>query len=458
VVEDMRGTYGSVGAAVLAVEQPWAEDGYDTVEWVASQPWSDGKVGTWGLSALGAQQYRTAVMQPPHLAAAVPIFCKANRSYDQVYATGVLRQEYYDVLKLYLGGKIVKVHPTHDRYWQAYEQELDLAAVGVPMLVVSGWWDLYNGGALQDFLALRTLSAPAVRDSHRLLLGPWIHYALGGANAGLPQDLDDQERLFLDTAQRIQQDSLAFFDLHLRGQQSPAATWAPARWIPGDGTGSSGIEEAGPTFPPAGAVAITLYLTPGGALEPQAPAPVALSFPYDPDSPSPTQGGATLALTLEHGPRGQDEVVARGDAVTFVGAPLDSPLAVRGTVTTELEVATSGADTDFAVRLTDVDPAGGHMLVGDGIRRLKLRDSFEQPAAVVPGERYSIRVTLFNLVGYTFAAGHRVGLILSSSNFPRFALNPNTGADFCGLLPDGAVVTNTVYLGAGSRLVLPTGD
>lgn len=451
VVVDWRGFFGSKDAAVSGT-QPYAQDGYDVVEWIASQGWSDGKVGTWGVSALCQQQWRTAEQRPPHLAALVPIFCQANQTYAQYYPGGVLRKEYFDFVSSYFGASIVKDHPLFDNLWRLAETLLDLSAVNAPALVVAGWYDLFNAGTLRDFEAARTTSNATVREKHRLLVGPWIHFAVGGESSGAFRELDAQEKLFVDAEKDIQRDSLLFFDFHLRGIQNQAAAWPKARWT----LGGEGGQESG-VWPPAGGERV-YSLAPGGALSESAPQAASVSFPFDPDDPSPTVGGQTLLPSLRHGPRLQDEVLARADALSFVGPELSAPLTVRGRVTVELAVSTTGVDTDFAVRLTDVGPDGKHLLVADGIRRLKLREGFSQVSPVASGERYAVTVDIINDLGYRFAAGHRVGLIVSGSNYPRFERNPNNGEHFYTDAASSVAVTETLYLDGTSRLVLALGE
>jgi predicted acyl esterase len=176
---------------------------------------------------------------------------------------------------------------------------------------------------------------------------------------------------------------------------------------------------------------------------------------YDPDDPSPTVGGQTLSWSYLHGPTDQAEVLERDDAAVFTTDPLATPLVIAGRIEVHLAVRTTGLDTDFAVRLTDVDHEGRHLLLTDGIRRLKLRDDYARLSEVVPGERYTVSVTLTNDLAYTFAVGHRVGIVITSSNYQRFDRNPNTGDDFYsdGVTP--TTVTNTLIMDGTSRLVLP---
>jgi len=448
VVVDWRGFFGSVAARV-AGNQPYGDDGFDTVEWIASQPFSNGKVGTWGVSALCVQQYKTAVMKPPHLAAAVPIFCSMNTTYEGYYPGGVLRREYYDFIGFYFGGGVILNNPYRNATWQFAENLLKPADVTVPMLLVAGWYDLDPVGELKTWSDLSTSPAAA---QHRLVIGDWIHFAVGGESAG-GRMLSAQELKFIDSSKRIQTDSRDFFDLHLRGLTASAASgWAKVRYV----RSGEGTWESSPVWPPTGTTPKNLFLAADGGLVDAAPAARTVTFPYVPLDPSPTVGGGTLQGTLAHGPAMQQAVTSRADARVFTGPLLAAPLRIRGPLSLTLDVATDRADTDLAARLTDVQPDGGHLLIAEGIRRLKLRGSFAAPAVVDAGVRYTVPVGFTSDLAYTFAAGHRVGLIITSSNYPRFDRNANTGAD---LFPDGGFpafdATNTLYLDGASKLVLP---
>ena len=182
VVLDWRGFYGSSGAAV---SQPnYGVDGYDAVEWIAGQPWSDGQVATWGVSALCRVQYWTAVEKPPHLAAGVPIFCSINNTYHEYYPGGVIRREYVDTLGMLFGGSVVEDHPLEDVAWAYIQGLYDTADVEVPMLVVAGWFDLDAGASLETFNGLQEGSPQSVAEAHRALVGPWHHFASGGESGG----------------------------------------------------------------------------------------------------------------------------------------------------------------------------------------------------------------------------------------------------------------------------------
>lgn len=450
VVVDWRGFFGSA-AAKVAGAQPFAEDGYDTIEWAGTQPFSTGKVGMWGVSALCVQQFRTAVQKPPHLAAAVPIFCAMNTTYEQYYPGGVLRLEYYNFIGFYFGAGAILAAPYRNATWLLAENLLKPQDVTVPMLVVAGWYDLYPKGSFDTWNGLLASSPAAAQ--HRLLVGEWIHFAVGGETAG-GRALTPQELKYVDAAKKVQTDSRDFFDLHLRGQAAGAASaWSPVRYV----RSGEGTWESGPAWPPAGQTARTLYLAGDGGLSATAPTAGTVTSTYVSLDPSPTIGGGTLQGALLHGPQPQNAVVARTDARVFAGPLLTQPLKIRGPLAVSLDVATDRADTDFAARLTDVQVDGGHLLLAEGIRRLKLRGNLGVVAPVDAGVRYTVPISFTSELAYTFAAGHRVGLIITSSNYPRFDRNPNTGADF---FPDAGTpafdATNTLFVNGGSLLTLPT--
>lgn len=451
VVVDWRGFFASVNAAVQGI-QPYGEDGYDIVEWIASQPWSNGKIGTWGVSAVGAQQYVTAVESPPHLKAAVPIFCRPNTMYEQYYPGGVLRKEYLDFVGPYYGmDNFILSHPFYDVTWLYVENIRKMSDIKIPVLVVAGWYDHWNYGVFNTFNLLCKDSDITVRDQHRLLIGDWHHFAAGGESIGAGRNLNPQELKYFDSERRIQHDSLLFFDYHLRGIENEASRWSKVRYI----QSGENIWKSSNQWPPITTEDVTFYLTGDGLLTGDMPSSGKIEFPYDPDDPSPTVGGGTIRFDLLHGPQHQSLVLKRKDAVVFCSVTLTEPMRIAGKIKVNLVVKTTGYDTDFAVRFTDVDKDGKYLLIDEGIQRLKLRNNFSTISPVTPGEHYSISITLINELSYTFASGHRIGLIITSSNYPRFDRNPNTGDNFYDDAETPKAVINTLILDGESKLILP---
>lgn len=492
VVVDWRGRFGSSDLP-HGGEGPWlAQDSFDTVEWVADQPWSDGVVGTWGVSALCGAQYRTASgprpttampefddAPPPALRAMVPIMCGIRATYTQVYPGGVLRHEWVGALDVLGFGlrAIYESNPRRNVLWNLAEGGTPSDRMAAPALVVGGFWDIAPQTTVEAFRELVRDSDPGVRDQHRLLIGPWIHFAVGGATTeGALRPLTEEERGFMDLERRIDRDSLAFFDHHLRGRDRGVEAWAPVRYH----HANVGWREAEDWPPPA--PTRTLHLTAGGGLEDAAPPASTVSFDHDPADPSPTLGGSTLSAyncltsdrplvctltpdpddVLLHGPTSQAPLLARDDQLFFQTAALAEPLTLLGAIRVHVEVSTTARDTDVAVRLVDVDEAGDPLLIGEGIARVSARDSDTEWSEVVPGTPYAIEARLQSDLAYDVPAGHRLGLIVSATNWPLFARNPGDGAVFlrgdtasgtpARLLGDAVAATNTLHLGANTRI------
>jgi predicted acyl esterase len=508
VVVDWRGFHGSSGLPHPG-DGAWAtQDSWDTVEWIAAQPWSDGQVGTWGVSALCVAQYRTAIGPvanaqhpdfadgpPPHLVAMVPIMCPLRPGYRQLYPGGALRHE--AVVSLDVLGYGVRLHyennPRQNWLWDLVDESMDTTRIRVPALVVSGWWDLYPKQVVEAWEEIRTSSDPSVRTQHRLLIGPWFHFACGGAvSEGALRPLTDGEKVYMDNERRIDIDSLAFFDHYLRGIQNDVPGWAPVRYHH-EGAGWLDADQ----WPPSGGTTQTLYLDAQGELVESPPAGGSLTFPYDPADPSPTIGGPSLspyncvghpnplACTLTpdeerillHGPTSQAALLDRQDQLTFMTGVLTEPLVIRGGLRLFADVSTDGADTDIAVRILDVDETGDPLLIGEGIQRLSGRDGDRTYSEVVPGQRYSLVVDLVKDFAITIAPGHRLGVMVTGSNWPLFARNPADGAVFMrsDVLPatnetfsygwppvevdmkgDGTPVVNTLFLDGNTRIEFGT--
>ncbi len=216
------------------------------------------------------------------------------------------------------------------------------------------------------------------------------------------------------------------------------------RWPPAGPTNSSAVRE--------------LFLRNDRSLQPEKAPPGSdfLSFNFDPAHPVPTVGGHVLSPELQSGPRDQREKVeSRPDVLVFTGPAVDKPLEIDGKVQAKLYVSSDRIDTDFTVIMTDVYPDGRSMLIGEGIRRMRLRDSLSKEELITPMDIYPVTIDVPN-TALTFLAGHRLRLIVSSSNFPKFALNWNNGGAMYSDGP-GVKALNRVYLDRQhpSAIVLP---
>ena len=436
VVADWRGYYGSEGSVGGSDQQ--GADGHDLVEWIAEQPFSNGAVGMYGPSALGGVQFAVAEEKPPHLAAIVPIFASPTDGYEKWNPGGVLRREYLNGLGVLYGTteETFAEHPTIDAAWiylaSLYHPEL----VEVPVLHVHGFFDL---NAEHTLAGSEQLTAVSERP---LLIGEWHHFASGGETdwaAGMTK----QELLWWDGEKVIQHNALAFFERHLQGIASDADEWSPVRYQRGD----DWLEAE--TWPPQGAQELTFYLG-DGTLQASSPGAADLDFPYSPADPSPTVGGQTLHYAYEHGPAYQDDVLSRADALVFVTEVLDADVELAGPIAASLQAKTTGTDTHFVLRLTDVSPDGQHLLLTDGVRRMALHESLEELTEISPNTQYTVPVEFTNPQGWRFEAGHRIGLILTSSHSERFEKSTNVADHYLFDESVAVDVTNTLVTGAST--------
>ncbi len=442
VVVDWRGFFGSRDAAQGIRRPNRGNDGYDCVEWVAAQDWCTGKVGTYGGSALGHQQFATAAKQPPHLVCAVPLIAATNHGYTSFYRGGVLLESHVQSLTRLGFGPLAAVRrfPHSGAVaWRVAENVIRPRDIQVPVLLITGWWDLFPQEILDSFASLRAEGGDATRAHSHLLIGPWDHVSIDRARQG---DLE-----FAAAAGEAARWTRQFFDQWLRGiqpeQPLPRLRWFACgedAWIDGD------------TLPGVATRDATWFLAGDDLLQPAPPqTATSAQWTHDPARPAPTLGGANLP-PLPVGPKDHGELATRDDVATFTTAKLTDWLRITGSVRAELTATIDGDDADFAVWLCDVDPSGRATLIQDGIHRASLRESTARPTDVTPGEPLSLTVTL-PPIAYTLLPGHVLRLHVGSANWPRFERNPPRAA--AGADP-ARPLRVTLHLGPdGSRLVLP---
>ncbi len=452
VVLDWRCFYGSTAACVAMPNR--GEDGYDAVEWIAEQDWCNGKVGTWGLSALGNIQFLTAREQPPHLVCAMPMVTAPNTAYQQYFPGGTARTEYLQTLNFLFGGSFAALanNPHYNLIWQFAENtSMYPDEIEVPMLLVAGWFDHNINDDVILFDTLRALSP--VADAHRFLVGPWRHGGLGQVQQG---DLS-----FPEAENRDDITGNQFFAHYLLGEDNGWEETAPVQYFQ---MGENAWEQA-EVFPPANLDEISLYLTENNGLTTLQPTAneAELDFAYDPNDPSPTIGGKTLSPLLEQGPFDQNQVENRNDALVFTTDILNEDIVVKGKIKSHLFVSSDKKDTDFALRLTEVYPDGSSILLNESVQRMRFRNGYtvNDTAFMQVGEVYPITLE-FDYLANTFKAGNRLRLIVTSSNYPRYNRNMNTGGE---MYPNGnldtlvnpLIATNAVHVQGNylSRLEIP---
>jgi predicted acyl esterase len=453
VGQDERGKGASGGHYTGYADE--GADGRVTLEWIASQWWCDGNIGTFGASALGMAQYALAPGAPRALKCMVPIVATPDFYHDAVYQGGALRyalthewledQDALDVFAELVG------HRLWDAWWEGFSVLPRVAAVNVPALHVGGWFDIFQQGTLDAYASFQHLGGPRALGTQKLIVGPWTHY--GTFQDGAGQLTYPLNAIFADDVFTVVRD---WFDFWLKGQRPGVARWPNVRvYLMGAGgeagaPGNTWLEL--PDWPPP-ASTLALYADAGHGLTVEKPEAGGLPLLADPSDPVPTLGGAELSS--EAGPYDQRPIEARGDVAAFTTAPLLDPLTVVGRVRCRVWVRADTPDIDIAVRLTDVYPDGRSMLVTDGIQRARKRCADDRECFLAPATPTELVVDMWS-TALTFARGHRIRVDISGSNPPRFEVNPNDGGDLNAAGP-GIVAHPVLLLGGGSatRLELP---
>ncbi len=449
VCQDVRGRHGSEGEFYpFRTEGP---DGYDSVEWVAAQPWCGGSVAMAGRSYAAAAQWLAAAEQPPHLRAICPVVVGSDYFEGWVYQGGAFQLGFNLFwIQLMTGGKTQPrladqywhlplasapllaaghagrfyrdwlAHPVQDEYWRALSFTGRYGRITVPALNVGGWFDLFLGGTIANFARLRREGATeAARQGTRLVIGPYAH---GSTYGEYPDhafaEFGSEAKTDLTGAQ------LAFLDASVRGVHDDAP---PVRiFVMGDNRWRDEDD-----WPPVGSQSQRWYLRKGGLLTRERPGPEnADAFVYDPRDPAPTLGGPTSLpgkfLRTNAGPVDQRPLEGRTDVLSYTSAVLDRPLRVIGPLAVALHAATSAPDTDFVAKLCDVWPDGTSRILAEGILRASFREGPETRRPVEPGRAYEYTIDLVATAN-VFRPGHRVRLLITSGSFPRFDRNPHTG-------------------------------
>lgn len=431
VFQDTRGRGNSEGKEMVFADDGWGErqDGADTIAWVKKQPWCNGAIGTWGMSALGITQVLMA-------GATQDVKCQSigvagSTFYGQlVYQGGVFRKSlcegWLTAQKIPYMIDFWHSHPVCDDFWKPYNAELRAPQVTAPAMHVGGWWDIFGQGTLNNFTSRQHEGGPGAKGNQKLIMGAWLH----GPNPK-PGDLVLRDNFNFDFGAYEKR----FQDFWLKGEQNGIMTEPAVHYYTlGDvfDPKAPGNEwRTANDWPPFPTVDTAYFLHGDRTLStaPAAEAPPTLTYTYDPANPCPTHGGAELLLPA--GPFDQKELAARPDVLAFASAPLENPVEVTGRVHVRLFVSTDAPDTDFTAKLIDVYPDGRQFLMLDGIRRLKFRNGYEKADPLPPGSIGELDIDLWS-ISMIVNTGHRIGLHVSSSNYPRFEKNPNTGEDLPG--------------------------
>ena len=453
VVQDVRGKGHSQGFYEAFV--PDIEDGYDTVEGVAAQPWCNGKIGITGASAMGITSNLAAVAAPPHLKAAYVIVAP-NETFTTSFLGGVPKEkDTVGWMKMQGVGDDVIARAEAGSVRSVFTDRAGPGAalkyVRIPIWNVGGWYDIFNTGTIYNFEYLQNHGARGARGNQRLTMGPFGHGPISG-NLAYPGE---------DRLNVVGNDDIRWFDYWLKGVDNGVMGEPPVDLFmmaaAEKGAYSAKNRHIAAANWPIDYRETRYYLAANGALETGAPqaADAMIAYRFDPANPVPTIGGANL--TFERGPMDQRPIQGRADYLRFQTPVLDRDVAIAGPVTVELYGATDGPDTDFEAKLVDVYPDGYEALVLDAPIRARYRHGRmpDEVAVMTPGAPEKLTIDLWN-TALTFEKGHRIALHITSSNSPRFEVNDNNG-EAPGEHLKPRVSANTVYFDRDhpSALVLP---
>lgn len=474
VFQDTRGTGKSEGTFSLYLTD--GLDGYDSIEWIAKQPWSNGRVGTDGVSYLGTVQWLAARERPPHLRCIAPTAPSGEYFEELPYIGGAFRLEWAlpylsHVLNLDSEGldwqsvfryrplntadtRFFKkidpyrewlAHPTLDRYWKRlYFEGPDFAAIRIPFLTVTGWFDADQPGTLHYWRGMEA----AGHSQGSLIIGPWEHTQtyLGGEEKLGPMFFSNKSVI------DIQRERIAFFDRCLKGDTHEPPPPRVRVFITGTNEWRSFDQ-----YPPRAVKQVAYYYTSNhgantrsgdGALVTTRPATVHTDrYVFDPRQP----------VRYPQGLADMDALEQRKDVLVYSSGPLREPLTILGPITVELYAATDGRDTDWVVSLADVYPDGTSVGLneGGGILRARYRHGYEQEILLKPGAVEKYRIKVWDL-GHTFLPGHQLRVHVTSSRYPLVNPNQNTGNPVASDV-EWRTAKQTIYLGGdkASHILLP---
>jgi putative CocE/NonD family hydrolase len=499
IFQDVRGRYASEGEWYTFKHE--SNDGYDTVEWAAALPYSDGRVGMFGGSYVGATQMLTAIAHPPHLAGICPVVTASNYHENWTYQGGAFEQGFneswtsglaqntlnrevtantnlrngiwelpltrYPLYVFPTPGGVPSstkdlapyfldwlAHPTYDDYWKQWSIEEHYADINVPALNIAAWYDIFQGGSLRNYMGIKAHGGEVARKNQHLLV-------IIGGHAGNGQKVGDVD--FGPTAPFNERDTtLDWYDFLFKGAKNEFSGKPVKIFVMG---ANQWREED--DWPVSRAHSTRYFLHSSGkansfrgdgSLSSVAPkAESADQFTYDPNDPVPTIGGPLCCdgTHFRGGPFDQRPAEGRSDVLVYSTPAFTADTEITGPVSLELYAKSSAVDTDFTAKLVDVWPDGFAQNLTEGILRARYRSSTEKADLLAPGQTYKFTIDVWS-TSNVFRKGHILRLEISSSNFPRFDRNLNTG-ESPAIAQHFVSATNSVLHDAEhpSALILP---
>lgn len=457
VAQDTRGRFASEGENLPFDADGHADgkwDGYDSAQWIARQPWCNGRIGTWGGSAGAITQYFLAGTGQTNIVSQHLTVGTASLFLDGIYRGGIFRKAMIeDWLK---GTKFADnaldlwtTNYPHGKYWKDREITADFAKVNAAGVHIGGWYDIFAQATLDSFLGYQNHGGPGAKGKQKLIMGPWTHGVLIEKAGDLtfpgakttPADVHDPWKWFAATLQDEANGITA----------APAVTY----YVMGAAgeAGAPGNEwRTADQWPPVQTQNRTLHLrTDRAAAFEAAGSSGSLAFTNDPANPVPAVGG--YELTIPAGPKDQRSIESRADVLVFTTEPLTAPLEVTGNVIAHLRLRSDAPDTDVIVRLCDVYPDGRSFNICEGALRLSLREGLDRRVWLKAGESVSVEVPLWP-TSMIFNRGHRLRVHIAASSSP--ALEPNLQNGQPPRTGEPRLAVNTVLVGMdGSHLLLP---
>ncbi len=454
VAQDCRGRFLSEGDYVPFTTD--MEDGYDTIEWIAEQEFSNGKVGITGASAMGITSNLAAAADPPHLVAAYVIVAPQSLFSESRFMGGVFKEAH-------AGGWMrsqgvpeqiteMKKRVLMDDEWKRTDLIHHLNNIDIPIYNVAGWYDIFVEGGLKNFMYLQNKGRDGARGNQKIMIGPFGHGQLSGDLA-----YPDSGSLGGNG-----DDAVRWFDYWLKGIDNgimgePAVKYYMMADAKKDDCSDKNRWMEAATWPPE-STPTKFYLYEGLEISDSAPKSdeAFTNFIADPADPVPTYGGQNLRI--EKGPMDQRPIGKRDDYLRFETPKLKKDVVIAGKVDMELFASTDGFDTDFMVKLVDVYPDGYEAIVLDCPLRTRYREgrTRQDVKMMTPRKPEKLLIDLWS-TAITFEKGHRIAVHISSSNYPRFEVNPNTGDAPGPLIQPPRIAHNTIYHDAErpTAIILP---
>ncbi|MCM8815348.1 MAG: CocE/NonD family hydrolase [Candidatus Omnitrophica bacterium] len=463
VSQDCRGRYASDGSFYPFIDEE--KDGYDTLQWITKQPWCNGKIGMYGASYLAATQFFAAISGSKHLTTIVPQFMTGDCWKQGYFCNGAFSlgltwswlcfetnsrtseaqtMPIFDVAELVKslpiieldaksGSGIVKSYRdfvsnnVYGHFWKRFNLLSHYEKFQMPVLLIGGWYDYYPSQMLDIFQQIKKHGkTKEIAESHRIIIGPWTHginpsTVLGEVDFG-PESLKENDA------------TVRWLDFLLHEKKPCEFQKAPIRIF----MMGKNIWQDEYQWPPARIKYQKWYIHKGGFLNRKHPQDENPDYyDYDPENPVPTIGGnhsigpynPGLYEIAKPGPYDQRILEKRKDVLVYTSSALKNDIEITGPISFILFASSSAIDTDFVIKLADVYPDGRSINISEGIIRARFRNDIQgEPVFIKPGKIYEFHIEMMP-VSNLFKKGHKIRVYITSSNFPLWDRNLNTGRD-----------------------------